>query len=110
MEVVRNRMTNRACASRSADSMNVIFTIRRQIIIHNKFDSSNIDSACCNIRCDQYPIFANSESMHRFLTLRLRTIRMKFNSAVIALTAKLSRQPFCSKFRTRKNEYAAMSF
>src|SRR5659263_236481 len=62
---------------RTADPMNIVLIIRRQIIIENNINIVNIYTACCNIRCNKKVKLSGTELLHNTVTGGLFEISMQ---------------------------------
>ena len=66
-----------ACPSRSADTMDIVFVILRDIIINDGLHVIHIYTSCRYIRCNQYISAAVTETVHGHVSLMLGHITME---------------------------------
>ncbi len=74
---------------RSADTVNIILNILRNVIIDDRFHIVDINAARRNIRCDQDIRAARPETVHRHITLMLRHIPVQSFRAEAVLLQNL---------------------
>src|ERR1700722_2843305 len=90
-------------AGGAADAMDIIFSVRRQIIIQNELNPLHVDAARGDIRCDKDAIFAVAESVERFTALVKRAVRVEF-SCSMAKRTDTNRDFFRAEFGAGENE------
>jgi hypothetical protein len=60
------RLSGSTC---SADSVNVVVGIVRNVEVHNEFDSLYIDTASCDVGGDENSVLASFEAVQRLTSL-----------------------------------------
>lgn len=63
-----------SCSSRAPDAVDIIFGEFGNIIIDNQFYADDIYSACSDIGCDEYAIFACLKTFERIAALGQRSV------------------------------------
>jgi hypothetical protein len=66
-----NRNPGFACASSTADSVNIALRILRDVVVEYMGNTLNIQTACSNICCNEEHDFRIPKTFHHLLTFRL---------------------------------------
>src|SRR6476620_7647378 len=72
-------------AASSADAMDIIFRMFRDVIIDDVTDAGNVESARRDISCDHHFVFSTLEPFERLDPFALGTIRMQHRDRMVSL-------------------------
>jgi len=76
------RATGLTGSARSADSVNVVLGVLRNIPVHDERDRLDVDAASGDVGSDQYAVVPGAESFHGRLALGESSVGVEFTSVV----------------------------